>query len=529
MSASRYVLGIDGGTEGLRCGVYSCADGAEVAYASAPYTTQYPQPGWAEQRPEDWWAALASAVRGALSKALEEHGVTPADIGALCCDTTCCTVVALDDAGKALRPCLLWMDMRSKEQAERVAFVGRKHAELRVNGAGNGPVSAEWFLPKALWLKSHEPQTWSAATRVCEYQDFVGLRLTGCYVGSMVNAAIRWHFRDGVHPPAALLAELGIEDLMAKWPQTVLAPGTPIGKGLTEEAATALGLHPGTPVAQGGADAFIGMLGLGVTQPGKMALLTGSSHLHLGCCAQPAHAPGLWGTYSGVFPPVTPTSAPYFIIEGGQTSTGSVAAWTRRLLLPDKPTGEAYQLLDGEAAAVPPGCDGLICQEFFQGNRTPHTDATARGCFVGFTLLHGRGHMWRAVLEGVAFGTRLILDTMREAGAFVPERIVIAGGAARSPLWLQIHADVTGVPLVVTSCGEAPALGCAILASTCCGAHACLEDACDAMVHPVRVVQPSMEVHAMYDGFYKAYCAVHDAILPITQATAAAAASAPRL
>ena len=522
MPAAGYVLGIDGGTEGLRCGVFRCSDGAEVAYSSSPYQTTFPHPGWAEQQPEDWWTALVAAVRAALAKA-ESAGVAAAQVGALCVDTTCCTVCALRSDGTPLRPCLLWMDMRSAQQANRIAASG--DLALRVNGAGTSAVSAEWFLCKALWLKEHEPETWAAATHVCEYQDYINLRLTGHYVGSTNNAAIRWHFQGGTVPPVSLLAALDCTDLLDKWPSVMVAPGSPIGAGLTLDAAAALGLPAGLPVAQGGADAFIGMLGLGVHQPGHMALLTGSSHLHLGVCSQAAHAPGVWGTYAGVFPLMSPGHAETHIIEGGQTSTGSVAAWTRRLLCPDDmPSSVAYQQLDALAEAVPPGCEGLICQEFFQGNRTPHTDAAARGCFLGLTLSHGKAHVWRSVLEGVAFGTRLILDTMRSRAAFVPERIVIAGGAARSQLWLQIHADVTGVPLVVTQCGEAPALGCAILAATCCGAHASLVDAVHAMVHPLRVVEPDLERHDMYKPFFLAYCRAYEATKGVVAAAATAAA-----
>jgi ribulose kinase len=270
MPIASHVLGIDGGTEGLRCGVFRCSDGAEVAYASSPYPTTFPHPGQAEQQPADWWAALVAAVRAALAKAESDHGVTAADVGALCVDTTCCSVVALSADGTRagvtpLRPCLLWMDMRSAQQAARIAATG--DPALCVNGAGTSPVSAEWFLCKALWLKEHEPATWAAATHVCEYQDYINLRLTGRYVGSTNNAAIRWHFQGGTAPPVSLLAALDLTDLLGKWPSVMVAPGSPIGAGLTPDAASALGLPPGLLVAQGGADAFIGMLGLGGALP----------------------------------------------------------------------------------------------------------------------------------------------------------------------------------------------------------------------------------------------------------------------
>ena len=512
-SAARYVLGVDGGTEGVRCGVYEVHDGREVAYCSAHYPTSYPQPGWAEQDPEQWWSALGAAVKGAVARL--GAAVAPQDIGALCVDTTCCTVVALDAAANPLRPALLWMDVRAAAQAARVAACCDE--ALLVNGGGSGPVSAEWFVPKALWLKENQPKLYAAAHSLCEYQDFINLRLTGSLVASSNNAAVRWHWRHGTTPPASLLRALDLEDLLPKWPRSALKPGQPIGRGLSAAAAKHLGLPEGLVVAQGGADAFIGMLGLNVLRPGQLALLTGSSHLHLGVTASQVHGAGVWGTYAGALP-----LGGRFVVEGGQTSTGSVASWFRRLVSSDTDALVSYNALDAEAAAVPPGCEGLVCQEHFQGNRTPHTDAASRGALVGLTLRHGRGHLFRAILEGVAFGTRLVLDQMRSAG-FQPESITVAGGAARSPLWLQIHADVTGLPLCVTRQGEAPALGCAALAAVACGAFENVEQAAEAMVHAERVVNPNMERHAAYEPFYQAYRELYGATKGVVRAAAEAA------
>lgn len=154
---------MDGGTESIRAGVFDLA-GTPLSFASHAYPTAFPRPGWAEQDPADWWAGLGAAVKAAVASA----GVSPADVAALCVDTTCCTVVALDAEGRAKRPALLWMDVRSAEQAARVAAAGDE--ALSVNGGGAGPVSAEWMVPKALWLKENEPQVFDSAAVVCEYQ-----------------------------------------------------------------------------------------------------------------------------------------------------------------------------------------------------------------------------------------------------------------------------------------------------------------------------------------------------------------------
>lgn len=440
------MIGVDGGTESLRAGVFDAA-GKPLAFAASPYATTYPHPGWAEQDPDSWWRALGAAVRDAV----REAGVAPGDVAALCLDTTCCTVVALDAAGRALRPALLWMDMRSARQAAAVAACGAP--ELRVNGGGRGPVSAEWMVCKALWLKQHEPETYAAAAHICEYQDFLNFHLVGEMVASVNNVAVRWHGSDG--PPTELLAKLGMPELLDKWPKRVARLGERIGAGLTARAAAHLGLPEGLPVAQGGADAFIGCIGLGVIAPGQMAMLTGSSHLHIGMSAAPMQGAGMFGSYASALLPGV------HVVEGGQTSTGSAVAWLRRELLGGG-SGEnggngsgapGYEALNAEAAAVLPGCEGLLALDHFQGNRTPHTDPLSRGALAGLTLKHTRGHVFRALLEAVAFGTEAVLRAMRRAG-FKPGSLTVAGGATKSELWLRIHADVSGLPLHLTECAD---------------------------------------------------------------------------
>ncbi|HEV8392055.1 MAG TPA: FGGY family carbohydrate kinase, partial [Dongiaceae bacterium] len=312
-----YLLGIDGGTESIRAIVFDLEGRPKGAHASA-YQTQFPKPSWAEQNPEDWWRCLGEAVRGAVQKA----GIAADQVIALCADTTCCSVVAVDAEGAPLRPAMIWMDVRSAGEAADVAASG--DPALRINSAGKGPVSAEWMIPKSLWMKRNQPELFARAARICEYQDYINWRLTGRWVASLNNMAVRWHYqsREG-GLPLSLLDTLGLADLEQKWPPLIVRPGDVIDS-LSRSAAAHLGLAPGIPVVQGGADAFIGMIGLGVTEAGEMALITGSSHLHLGIAANPVHGRGIWGTYLDAVYPDKP------VIEGGQTSTGSVIAWFKR-------------------------------------------------------------------------------------------------------------------------------------------------------------------------------------------------------
>ncbi len=476
-----YVIGVDGGTESIRAFVFDL-DGRPLASVATPYKTEFPNPSWAEQNPHDWWSAMGQSVKGAVAKA----NVSINDIIAISVDTTCCSVVALDKAGEPLRPCMIWMDVRSSKEADEIAAT--KDPYLRVNGGGAGPVSAEWMIPKSLWMKRHQPELFARAAKVGEYQDYINFRLTGQWVGSLGNACIRWHYQTqhgGV--PRSLLKAVGLEELEEKWPNPILAPGTPIGP-LTSEAAAHLGLKPGLLVVQGGSDAFIGVIGLGVTQPGEMALITGSSHLHIGVADRTVHKPGVWGTYmDGVYP-----GKP--IIEGGQTSTGSVIAWFKRHFA----EATSWETLNEGAANIPPGAEGLLVLDHFQGNRTPYTDALSRGAITGLTLKHTPAHVFRAIIEGICLGTRLITDSFGEA--FTPKRIVLAGGASNSALWLQIHADTIGAPIELTEVADAPALGCAILAAHGAGRFKTIEDGCAAMVRSKAVIEPDLARTKFYES-----------------------------
>ena len=491
------VIGVDGGTESLRAGVYD-ATGRCLGTASHSYDTQFSPGARAEQDPEDWWTAMAVAVREAVARA----GVAPDAVQAVAVDTTCCSVVALDADARAVRPAIIWMDVRAGQEASAVLATGDE--ALSVNGAGQGPVSAEWMIPKALWLQRNEPESFARAETICEYQDFMTLRLTGRRVASQSNVSLRWHY--STQRPGgwalSLLDRLGLSALGAKWPAEILPPGAPVGP-LTEAAASHLGLPKSTLVVQGGVDALIGMIGLGVARPGQLALITGSSHLQFGVLAEAGMAlPGLWGAYPDVLYPGRA------LIEGGQTSTGSIINWLRRI-----GGGADLTVLNREAEGLAPGCDGLLVLDHFQGNRTPYTDPLSRGAFVGLTLAHGLPHLFRAAIEGICFGTRAILDRMAEAG-FEGREIVVGGGATRSELWLQTHADTAGLPVRVPDTADAALLGSAILAQVGLGIFTTIDDGIAAMTRPGRVIMPRAEARAAYEDVYARYRALYPALKP---------------
>ena len=487
-------LTADGGTESVRARVYDL-EGRCLASRAVPYETSFLGDTRVEQHPADWWSNFVEAARGAIAEA----GVEPAAIEAICCATTCCSVVALDANGDALRPALIWMDVRADAEAEAVLATG--DPALALNGGGQGPVSAEWMIPKALWLKRNEPETYDRAHRICEYQDYLTFKLTGEWAASLDNAGLRWHYRNREGGWASSLVEaLGLGDLPDKWPPRVAAPGEVIGT-LGARAAEALGLSSSVQVVQGGADALIGMIGLGVARPGQLALITGSSHLQFGVTDEPMHAPGVWGAYADIVYPGR------WIVEGGQTSTGSILNWLGRL------TGGTldFDELNRRAATLPPGSEGLIVQDHFQGNRTPYTDPGSRGAIVGLTLAHERHHVFRAIMEGIGFGTRAILEAFRAAG-YASDEITVGGGAAASSLWLQIHADTAGLPVQTLASPDAPSTGCAVLAAYGAGHFESIDDGIAAMVRTGRRYEPIAGNVAAYDELFGRYRALYPAL-----------------
>lgn len=510
MPKGPYVLGIDLGTESARVGIFSLT-GEPLIFAAEPYPLYHPRAGWAEQKPDEWWQALTIAVH----RALQESGVRKEEIAAIGADCTSCTLVAMDEHFQPLRPAIIWMDVRAADQATRIAGCG--DPALKYNGFGN--VSAEWLPCKTLWLKEKEPETYARARYIGDYIDWLTQRLTGEWVASVNTASIRGYYdRSAGGWPADFYTRIGLGDALAKFPSEVLDMGVVAGT-LRAEVAAELGLPAGIPVAAGGADAFVAMIGLNVVRPGKVAFITGSSHLALGQSDTAFHVKGIFGTYPDAVMPGQQT------VEGGQVSTGSVVKWFRDNFCGKEAQAalqrgvDTYTILNELAARIPIGADGLIILDYWQGNRTPYVDPEARGIMRGFSLKHTTGHVFRALMEGVAYGTEHILRTFR-ANGYVVDEMVGAGGPTKSSLWMQIHADVSNVPIALTRVPDAPALGSAILAAVAAGLHPDVTAAAAQMVHLRDRIEPNPAAHEAYRFFADQYIATYPRLQDLMQETA---------
>ena len=495
------MLGLDVGTQSLRAALVDL-QGRTKAFGVSPIETRYPRPGWAEQEPGQWW----DAAREAVGKALNEAGILPEQVAAIGLDCTACTVVACDLDGTPSRPALLWMDQRSHAEADLISGTG--DPILRYV---SGRVSPEWMLPKALWLKRHEPDNFARSARIVECTDWMMYRMTGEWTLSLNHVAVKWNYAraDGGWP-LGLLKAVGLDDLLAKWPERIV----PLGRGegtLSKKAAGELGLCPGTPVAQGGIDAYLGMLGMGATGDGDVAVIVGSSTCHLAQSRTGVFGSGAAGCYPDA------TVEGLFTVEAGQTATGSILDWYRRHFAgreqaeADRRGVNVFQVLDEQAALVAPGAEGLVVRDDWQGNRSPFKNPHARGAIAGLSLAHGPGHIFRALYEATALGTRHILENASAHGLRV-ERVFVGGGGARSSLWLQIHADVLQRPIHLTRESESCALGAAMAAAVATGVFPDFEAAAKDMVAIERLVEPNRANADVYDSLFDRYLKTYEAL-----------------
>ncbi len=493
-----YVLGIDCGTQSLRAALFNLR-GNLIAADSTPFPIDYPEVSWAEQNPEHWW----QAIRVTVPNVLREAGVHPKQIKGVSVDGTACTVVCCERDGTLLRPALLWMDQRAHEEAAEVTATD--DPVLKYAG---GPESPEWMIPKAMWLKRNQPEIYERAEVICEGTDWLMHRLTGRWTASLNCATCKWNYANPEGGwPEDLLETLEMTELLDRWPEDVLPMGEQAG-GISMRASEEIGLVPDTPVAAGGIDAYPGMFGLNVVRPGRMALVMGSSSCHMALCSEARFDSNVWGPFPDAIIKDT------WVLEGGQTATGSIVKWfadnfaSREILAARNQGRSQYDVLDELASQVEPGAEGLVLLDYWQGNRTPLRDPLARGAIWGLSLRHGLGHVLRAIYEGTAMGTRHILEDLRSTG-FEAKAMYAAGGGTRSQLWMQIHADACQVPIYLTNEPEATALGTAVCAAYGAGLFDSLEEASDAMVRVTREIEPNDLWADTYDQLFERYVATY--------------------
>ncbi len=511
----RYFIGIDVGTGSARAGVFD-VEGRILGSDKCPITLFREVGHRVEQSSGEIWNAVAASVRGAMTAA----GVAANEVGGIGFDATCSLVVLgeggtplpVGDADQLERNIIVWMDHRALDQAERINATGH-----RVLDYVGGRISPEMETPKLLWLKEHRPEVFAAAWQFMDLTDFLTWRATGDLSRSICTVTCKWTYMghearwDPSYFKTVGLGELADEGF-ARIGTNVVDPGTALGNGLTEDAAAALGLLPGTPVAAGLIDAHaggIGSVGVDDGATSNLAYVFGTSSCTMTTTDTPVFVPGVWGPYYSAMVPGM------WLNEGGQSAAGAAidqlldfhpyAAEAREHAaaagkgLPEWLAKRATGRLTTLSEIGPLMGKVLVVPEFL-GNRAPFADPNTRAVIAGLGMERDEDNLialYLAGLCGIGYGLRQIVEAQAEAGAHV-KRIVISGGAGRSPLIRQILADTTGLSVVGPATEEPVLLGAAILGTVAGGAFASIEDAMASMSSVDDVFGPSADMDSFH-------------------------------
>lgn len=486
------LLGIDIGTSSAKAVLFD-PDTAQIAAVSsgAEYPIIKTRPDYAEQDPDDWWRAVVKVVRGALEQAGRD------DVAAISFSAQMHATVLIGADGKPVRPAVVWPDTRTaQEVADLIASVG---AERYASICGTLPATG-FTAPSLLWLRRHERGSLAKTKGVILTKDYVRLKMTGELSTDVTDAA-----------------GSGIFDVSHKtWAQDIIdAVGLPGGifphvhearqvtGQLTAEAAAELGLRAGIPVVAGCADQPAQAISNGLIAAGKSVVATGSG----GQVVTPLVHPGgqlPTDPRLHVFNHAVPD---LWYVLGAILAAGLGLRWLRGITGLEG-NADAYPIFSAEAAAVAPGADGLLFLPYLSGERTPHMDPMARGGFIGLNYHHGRGHLARAIMEGVAFALRQSLEISQELAGKV-EAVIVTGGGAESAVWRQIQADVFGLPLQRSLLTELSSVGAALLAGVGAGVYRDFADATSRVVQYGAVTEPDPARHERYEALYQQYLGLY--------------------
>jgi xylulokinase len=491
---SELVLGIDIGTASSK-GVLVRPDGTVIATAERQHDVSLPRPGWAEHDAEQvWWADFT-----AICAELVPHA--QGGIAAVCASGMGPACLVADAQGRPLRPAILYgIDSRATYE---IAELTARYGLATILERCGSPLTTQAVGPKLAWLRRHEPEVWGRTRRLLMASSFIVQRLTGEYV-------LDHHSASQCDPLYDLKEQCWIEEWAAEaapglvlprllWPAEVAGVVTPAAEADT-------GIPAGTPVAAGTIDGRADAISVGVRSPGEAMLMYGTTMFLLEILPEPHAHPRLWSNV-GVFPGT-------YNLAAGMATSGALTGWLRRIA-GDVP----YTTLLQEAAAIAPGANGLVVLPYFAGERTPLFDPLARGVICGLTLSHGRGHLYRALLEATAYGLRHILEVMREAGGG-GKRLVAVGGGARGRLWPQIVSDVTDQVQTLPRETIGASYGDALLAAIAVR----LTAPSTVWNSPASLIEPRPETRPIYDQLYRVYRELY----PATRAQAHALAGLQR-
>jgi len=484
-------LGIDVGTSGTKT-LAMDERGKILAEASDEYPCYYPRPLWSEQDPEDWWRATVATIRAVVKKGK----LKAADVKGIGLSGQMHGSVFLDKSGKVIRRALLWNDQRTEKECEEIheRVDGRKKLiQLVANPALTG-----FTAPKILWLRNQEPKNFDKLVKVLLPKDEIRRRLTG-EMATDVSDASGMLLLDVAKRnwSKKLLEKLELDlSLLATCYESEQVTGK-----LTPAVAKQLGLSTDCVVVGGAGDCAANAVGTGVVTRGTLSTSIGTSGVMF------VHSDEMQVDPLGRLHTFCHAVHGKWHMMGVSLSAGGSLQWFAEQVckdLADSGKRSRYDVLNGEAAKVDHGSEGLFFLPYLAGERTPHADPLARGCFVGLTLAHSRGHLARSVMEGATYALRDSLAIIRELGVPV-NQIRASGGGSKSPLWRQIQADVFGQDVVTINAEQGPAYGVALLAAVGCGAFKNVEEACAATIRVVSRTPCDKKGAKIYDRGFGVY------------------------
>jgi xylulokinase len=484
-------MGIDVGTGGTRALLVD-HQGRVVASQTAAHDEMLMlKPLWAEQKPENWWAAAQTAIRGALAQA----GIQGSEVKGIGLSGQMHGLVILDAQNQVIRPSLIWCDQRSQAQVD---FVNQKVGVARVLECIANPVLTGFTLPKLLWVRDNEPENFERVRKMLLPKDYLRFQLTGEFASEVSDASgtalfdvvnRRWSYE--------LVDALGLDRGML--PRVY--ESSEVSGVISKEAAAATGLAAGTPVVGGGGDQASSAVGNGIVEPGLVSCTLGTSGVVFAHMEQVAYDPmGRVHTFCHAVPGK-------WHVMGVTQGAGLSLQWFRNNLAP----GISYDELMKEAANAPAGSDGLFWMPYLMGERTPHLDATARGGWVGLTAKHKRADLVRSVIEGVSYSQKDCLVIVEELGAEA-RSVRASGGGAQSPFWRQILADILDKSVVTLASQEGSAYGAALLSMGGTGAYSSVPEVCGAVIREVDRIEPRDHTYATR---YQTYRELYPALKPL--------------
>ncbi|NDJ87459.1 MAG: FGGY-family carbohydrate kinase [Chloroflexi bacterium] len=478
------LLGVDVGTYSTK-GVLVTPDGKVLKSHIVEHTMDIPRPGWAEQDADAiWWHDVAQVCRALLDGA----PYTGEDVAGVGLSAIGPCMLPLDQAGRPVRKGILYgIDTRAGAQ---IAKLNASLGEERVFAFSKMAFTSQAIGPKILWMRENEPELWEQMARITTASSYLVFRMTGEHVIDRHTAS---HYMPLVDMETLEWSTRYADSLVAPSYLPRLAWSDEVAGTVHSSAAQETGLKVGTPVAVGAVDALSEAISVGVTQPGDMMIMYGSTTFFIIVLEAPVPDPRVWTTGGA--------RQGQYNLAAGMATTGALTRWFRDTLAAD--LGEnAYGQLFEQAASVPAGANGLLMLPYFSGERTPINDPQARGIFAGLTLSHSRADLFRAVLEGVAFGIRHNIETFQAIGAPV-DRIVAVGGGTQSQTWVQVVSDITDVPQTIPALTIGASYGDAFLAGVAAGNLRWAD--LSAWVKPGQTIIPQPAHRETYDRLYTNY------------------------